>query len=264
MTLVLNEIHWVDGLNRSVMVAAADRRISRPDGSHYGDHPKLFRIPYLNGAISYFGLAEFRDSAGVTHRLWDWLPAFIRHQHDAPDLRTFASRLRDGLHTLIPPTVLGSQPSGFHICGHNADLLPEHWLLTNIRQMAGPHPTELQPTYKAPAEHFLGRDAREKGWDGKGLRSICERGGRIYRNGDFRGHAIAADLLDKIMDAVFELPDFRRPATPAEYRKYVHFKFKFIASLYKNWATHQIVAEPIDVFVWSADVGRRKLTAHWR
>lgn len=262
MTLVLNEIHWAEGLNRTTMVAAADRRISRPDGSYFGTHPKLFPVPYLNGAISYFGLAVFPDSAGVTRRLWDWIPAFIRHQHDVPDLRTFASRLRDSLHTLIPPRLLSSQPSGFHICGYNADYLPEYWFLTNIRQMSGFVPTEIKPTYKVPAPHFLDRDARALGWNGKDLRSICEAGCQIYRNGDFRGHAVASELLDDILRRLFQLPDFRRPVTPAEYRKYVHFKFRFIASLYKNWATRQIIGEPIDVIVWSADVGRRRLTLH--
>jgi hypothetical protein len=52
MTLVLNEIYLLNGLGKSFIVAAADRRISKPNGTYDSTRRKLFPIPYLNGAVS--------------------------------------------------------------------------------------------------------------------------------------------------------------------------------------------------------------------
>lgn len=116
MTLVLNEIHLIEGLKRTFLIAAADRRLTKPDGSRHDAHPKLFEIPYLNGAISYFGLAEF-TKAGKSVRMWDVLPAFVRSHATLPDLGTFSAALRDELERAIPKSLLKENPLGFHICG---------------------------------------------------------------------------------------------------------------------------------------------------
>jgi len=78
MTLIFNEIHIVDGLDNTFMIAAADRRITYLDGRHE-NWKKLFKIHYLQGAISYFGLAEFhiKGKTGVIN-LSSWLPLFIK------------------------------------------------------------------------------------------------------------------------------------------------------------------------------------------
>src|SRR5690349_3775056 len=112
MTLVLNEIHMLDGLNDTVLIAAADRRISA-HGKYYGTAPKAFRIPYLNGALLYFGLAVFKDHSGKLKHLSDWLPAFIRNHSSTPDLRSFCSALQQELERFIPALVLGAEVSGF-------------------------------------------------------------------------------------------------------------------------------------------------------
>lgn len=57
MTLITNEIHMLDGFKRTVLVFAADRRLTNLDGSYGSTQQKLFQIPYLEGGISYFGLA---------------------------------------------------------------------------------------------------------------------------------------------------------------------------------------------------------------
>jgi hypothetical protein len=149
MTLVLNEIHMLDGLNDTVLIAAADRRISA-QGKYYGTARKAFRIPYLNGALLYFGLAVFKDHSGKLMHLSEWLPAFIRHHSSTRDLNSFCFALQKRLELFIPPSVLGAEPSGFQICGYNSDFIPEYWLLTNIRNIdTRGKPTEIKATYKA-------------------------------------------------------------------------------------------------------------------
>ena len=57
MTLITNEIHVLDGFKKTILVFVADQRITMPDGT-YRKGRKLFKIPYLEGGVSYFGLAE--------------------------------------------------------------------------------------------------------------------------------------------------------------------------------------------------------------
>lgn len=259
MTLVLNEIHLVDGLNRTVLIAAADRRITKVNGSHFGTHPKLFHIPYLNGAISYFGRADFRDVTDGTQNFWDWLPAFIRRQSAARDLKTFTYKLCDALHRLIPGAVIGEQPSGFHICGYNERSLPDFWFLTNIRKMKDYAASEFKPSYKTPSSHFLERDAKGLGWDGHDPSSARSNRVMIYRNGDFRAHAVVSRLVDEIFKHMSRFRDFKRPKNPSDYGDYVLFKFRFIAALYRKWMKHERIGEPIDIMVWSADARRGRV-----
>ncbi len=260
MTLVLNEIHMLDGLNQTVMIAAADRRISK-DGKYHGTYRKLFPIPYLNGAISYFGLASYFDSSGKEKKLWEWLPAFITKQAGTPDLRTFCRSLHEGLENFFPSQLLADKVSGFQICGYNDRFIPEYWFLTNIRNMAGPYPSEIKSFYKAPAPHFIQNDARRNfNWDGEDPAS-CKNGIQIYRNGDFRGHVAASEHLDAILGQLWDqFPDaFQRPSTLSEYAEYVRYKLEFIAGLYKTWARDAIIGRPIDVLAWSADARNRNI-----
>jgi len=117
MTLVLNEIYALDGFRDTLMIAAADRRISNLDGTYRSTCKKLFKIDYLNGAISYFGQAAVYPGRKEVF-LSDWLPDFIRRTADATDLRTFATRLRNELSRIMPKNILCRVPSGFHICGY--------------------------------------------------------------------------------------------------------------------------------------------------
>jgi len=260
MTLVLNEIHMINGLNETVMIASADRRLSA-NGEYRGTRRKAFRIHRLNGALLYFGLAAFRDQGGKVKYLSDWLPAFIRSYASEPDLRSFCFALQKGLEQFIPAPVRGAVPSGFQICGYNADFIPEYWLLTNIRQVDQfGAPTEIKAAYKAPAPHFLQDHARrEFGWDGVKPES-CRNGVKIYRFGELRSHAAASEPIDEVFRRLSQFPeDFRMPRTLPEYRDYVRFKFEFIAYFYKKWSRHQIIGRPIDVFAWRADARRRTI-----
>ena len=252
MTLILNEIHLLDSLNKTVLVAAADRRISRPDGSHDSTRKKLFHIPYLNGTISYFGLAAFpRKRKTKPQYLSNWLPNFINKQSDVPDLQTFAQNLRDELHEVIPQAILQTEASGFHICGYNSQGLPDFWYFSNIGRMEDFEYLDLRPRYDPPSSHFLERDARKEfGWDGSNP-SSARNGAWLYRNGDIRAHVTAWKTLDYAFSELFTFPNFKQPSNLDEYRKYVKFKFEVIAFFYNKWAKKEIIARPIDVLICS-------------
>ncbi len=248
MTLILNEIHLLDGLKKTMIIAAADRRISKPDGSYDSTQRKLFKIPYLDGAISYFGVANVFPK-GKMQYLSVWLLNFIKTQAGVPDLQTFASNLRNDLNKVVYAGILQNNPSGFHICGYNDQRLPEFWFLTNIGGMEGYKYINFQQQYSVPTSDFLGRDAKNIfRWNGNNP-SSARNGIQYYRNGDYRAHVVAWELLDMILQNLFTFPDFKRPVTPQEYGDYVKFKFEFIAYLYKKWAKKEIIARPIDVIV---------------
>lgn len=76
--------------------------------------------------------------------------------------------------------------------------------------MRGFEYTDLRGVYLDPESHFLGRDA-----DGFGLDLATGRAptGRVqlYRNGNFRVHAIASEALDQALTTLGQFPDFRLP-----------------------------------------------------
>jgi len=245
MTLVLNEIHALDGFKDTLMIAAADRRISNLDGTYNSTRKKLFEIEYLNGAVSYFGVA----CTSTRVPLSEWLPDFIRRTADATDLLTFSARLRNELSRIMPKYILRRHPSGFHICGYQKNELPDFWFLSNIGPMKGFNYT-CQDHYAEPLSQFLERDAKANfGWDGSNLGSAKSNIVQIYRNGDFRAHAIAWGHLNSIFNALRNFPDFYQPRNPKEYGESVKSKFEIITYIYKKWAKMKIIARPIDVFV---------------
>ena len=248
MTLVLNEIHSLDGFRDTLMIAAADRRISNLNGTYHSTRKKLFKINYLNGAVSYFGLASVYSGRKIVF-LSDWLPDFIRRTADATDLRSFATRLRNELSRIMPKDILCKHPSGFHICGYQENGLPDFWFLSNIGSMKGFNYT-CQDNYAVPLSQFLQKDAKANfGWDGSNLGSAKSNIVQIYRNGDFRMHVAAWEKLNSIFNELQNFPDFNRPQNPEQYGDYVKFKFEVIAYFYKKWAKRKIIARPIDVFV---------------
>jgi hypothetical protein len=249
MTLILNEIHGMGPNQQPLMIAAADRRISNPNGSYHSSRRKVFRVARLFGAVSYFGLAAFPQGTRSTF-LSDWLPAFIQRSR-ATSIADFAQELRDSLSAAVPRSLLVTQHSGLHVCGFDDDRRPDFWFISNIGGMNGFQYTDLRDSYFQPASHFLGRDAAAFGLDLTSGRAPIGRV-QIYRNGDLRVHAIASEALDAALSALRGFPDFRLPTTPAEYGAYVQFKFEVIAYVYKKWARRQIVARPIDVFVLEA------------
>jgi hypothetical protein len=243
MTLITNEIHMLNGFKKTLIVFAADRRLTYPDGRYAGTKQKLFRIPYLEGGVSYFGRAEVYPG-GKKQWLSDWLRNFISEHATTESLKDFAFELREELHAVIPPSALEKSPSGFHICGYGSGHLPEFWFFSNIGGMERFRYTNLQARYAEPSPDFLGRDAKSLGWDGTNPLSI-ENKSYAYRNGDFRSHVVAFERLDQVLVEMLFFPDFKRPATPEDW---VRFKFEFVAYFYKKFAKKQIIGRPIDAF----------------
>jgi len=249
MTLVLNEIHGMGPSRDPLMIAAADRRISKPDGSYHSTRRKLFPVPGISGAVSYFGLAEFSRSVRETY-LSDWLPDFIGRSQ-ATDVATFAQELHRSLSAVVPGRLLRTQPSGLHVCGLDVEGRPDFWYISNIGAMQGFEYTDLRSQYFDPASHFRGGNTAGFGLDLATGRAPAGHV-QIYRNGDVRVHAIASEALDTALAALRQFPDFRLPRTSAEYGDYVRFKFEVISYIYKKWARRKIVARPIDVLVLEA------------
>jgi len=249
MTLITNEIHMLDGFKKTVLVFAADQRISKLNGAFDSLRKKLFKIPYLSAGISYFGLAQVFPN-GRRQYLSDWLPVFIRKNSGAQNLGDFSSTLRDELHKIVPSSVLGANASGFHIGGYNAQGIPEFWFLTNIGGMDDFRYKDLAPRYSDPSSDFLRRDAVKLGWDGTNPASVASVI-QIYRNGDFRAHVAAWEKLDGMLAQLLGFPDFRKPKTPDDLGKWVKFKLEVIAYFYKNFADREIISRPIDVFCLS-------------
>jgi hypothetical protein len=226
-----------------MMIAAADRRISNPDGSYNSTRRKLFPIPYLKGAVSYFGLAYVYPK-GKAQCMSDWLPTFIASQSGASDLETFCQNLRNALRTIMRKDVLKKYPSGFHVCGYHKDGLPEFWSLMNMGGLEGFRHVNFNEEYGEPSPDFLGRDAQQSfEWDGVNPLS-AKNGILTYRNGDFRGHVAAWNALDNIFSTLIQFGDFKQLKTAKEYGEYVKFKFEIIAYFYKKMASKVIIARP--------------------
>lgn len=246
MSLITNEIHIFEGFKKTVLVCAADRRISKPDLSLDSYRRKLFAIPYLDAYVSYFGLATVFPG-GRPQYLSDWLPTFIVKSSALQSLQEFSLKLRDELKRVVPAAVLRVNASGFHICGYNAVGFPEFWYLTNIGGMDQFRYTNLQTQYAQPTSDFLERDAKTLGWDGKDPSSVTNVSW-IYRNGDIRAHVAAWEKLDQMFVELLSFHDFKRLRTPEDLKNWVKFKFEIIARFYKQFARHPIIGGHIDVF----------------
>jgi hypothetical protein len=246
MSLVINEIVMVDGFKHTFIVCAADRMLTNPDGSFNAVKPKLLRIPYLNAAISYFGLAQVFPQNRAVY-ICDWLQDFINKQAGVSDLNEFSHSLKEALHCVVHPQTLRVNPSGFHICGYNSDGLPDFWYLSNIGGMKKFEHTDIRTRYTEPASHFLGRDAKKLGWNGTD-RSFVKNKVQIYRNGDYRAHVVAWDALSKILDAMQSFPDFKKLCAPEDYEDRIRFKLGVIAHIYKKFCRRPTVGGGIDAF----------------
>lgn len=246
MSLIVNEIHIQNGFKRSFQIAAADRRITWK-GKYDSTRRKIFPIDYLKATISYFGLAAFPHNRRIKY-MSEWLPEYIKKSHSLTSLGDFALDLRNTLNSVIDPSTLGSNISGFHLSGFNSNGQPEFWYFSNIDGMEGFRYGSPTSKYANPSSDFLERDALKPPFKWDQEWSI-DNGTQIYRNGDIRTHALASEEVDKVMDQIFMFSDFNRPATLKEYAHYVKFKFEIISFIYKKFTKVPIIARPIDVFI---------------
>jgi hypothetical protein len=245
VTLLLTEIYVGTDMHDVTIIFAADRRISYEKKFH-ALCKKIFRIPYLNAGIGFFGLAEVGRQPNATP-MSDWLTSFIRKNHDTRTLRDFAHRLKDELNGDVPRTSKTSNPSGFHIAGFNQDGLPEFWFVRNIEKMDQYRYIGYLDRYFV-TEDFLTRDARrEIGYDGVSPK-VSEPRMKGYRNGDIRGHMIAWKDLDGVLLRFLDLRDFRSLRTIPEFEEFTKFKMELIAKFYEKYCTGSSIGKPIDVF----------------
>ncbi|HLG15164.1 MAG TPA: hypothetical protein VJH03_11765 [Blastocatellia bacterium] len=245
MTLLLTEIWVGTDMHDVTIIFAADRRISYEKKFH-ALCKKIFRVPYLNAGIGFFGLAEVGQQPNATP-MSDWLTSFITKNHDARTLSDFAHRLRDDLNRAVPRTSKISNPSGFHIAGFNQDGLPEFWYVRNIQNMDQHRYIGYLDRYRV-TEDFLRRDAsRDIGYDGVSLKIPAPKM-KGYRNGDIRGHMIAWKDLNSVLLRFLDLRDFRSLRTIPDFEEFTKFKMELIANVYEKYCTGSSIGKPIDVF----------------
>ncbi len=244
MTLLTNEIQVPANLQQSIIVFAADRRISFLNKFH-SLGKKVFRIEYLNAGIGFFGLAEVRPS-GRKQSMSTWLPHFITQHHHIRSLRDFADALRAELDLVVPNNIKLSNPSGFHLAGFNNQNYPEFWFIRNIGGMNGVRYTNLRDRYFI-SEDFLSPDAPKQGYNGVAPQ-VPQPFVRIYRNGDIVAHILAWEKFDDIFEDFFSLPEFKKLRTLSDYVQYVEFKMTLIARIYKRYCNISSIGSPVDVF----------------
>jgi hypothetical protein len=242
MTLLYTEIsREFPGHGRCVFFAA-DRRIFRYRGTpqHYR---KLVDVPYLNSALGFFGLAEFRTGRTI-YRLTDHLGDFVRHHHFVTDLAEFAERLAHSLNNFVPLSLRRSQRSGIHLAGIASSGLPEFWFIRNVNDSGDPTPLG---TYVA-REDYLRRDAPANGFDGADRNTLPSF---LYRNGDIVSHVAAWEALDDSLGNLLDIPQFHPVKTPERYAKWIRFKMEVLTRFHKQFARTLLVGGWIDFIIKS-------------
>jgi len=244
MTLLINEIHTFDSLRDGFILHVADRRITE-NGKFHSNRRKVFRIPYLNTGVGYFGLAQINDKEYFS----DWLPNFINKNSDAQTIGQFAERLCDALNRTVEKFRLLKMVSGLHICGYNADHHPEFWIVRNSKvfdEVKGVYRDLKQEYYYQ--EEFLSQGAKKLGFT-----TINEKvpGHRYmyYVNGDVRAFHHIWRQLDDPIDRMFAGENFKSPKTKAEFEEVAKWKLKVIASFYNQFARQKIIGQPVNAFI---------------
>lgn len=243
MTLLINEIHTFDSLQRGFILHVADRRIT-VKGKFHSNRKKVFQIPYLNAGVGYFGLAQINAKEFFS----SWLPNFINKNSDAQTLGLFAERLCNTLNRAVDKNLLSTMVSGLHLCGYNAEHRPEFWIVRNSKvfdEKAGVY-QDLKTEYYCN-EEFLKKGAGAMGFH---TLSTIVPGHRCqyYLNGDVRPFHHIWQPLDQFLDGMFVGDNFRSPITMAGLESVAKWKLGVIASFYQQFARKKIIGTPIDAF----------------
>jgi hypothetical protein len=243
MTLLLTEIHCLDGLFHSCIVFAADRRISSLRNSEYvyaETRKKIFKVPYLQAGVGFFGLAEAPIN-GSTKPMSDWLERFIQRNSHLASMKTFASALANSLNVDIPLQRRKQNISGFHLAGYNITGLPEFWYVRNVDDDR----STITGTYEV-REDFLHRDAAVLGYDGQNPHSVHTGLVQIYRNGDIRAHVTSWEKIEEGFGTLLKEPQFKKLKTISDSEQWVRFKMEIVAYFYKNYCRESLAGRPID------------------
>jgi hypothetical protein len=242
MTLLYTEVSQeFPGRGRCVLFAA-DRRITPLGNDPPKHYKKLVDIPYLNAALGFFGLAEFRQG-GTLFRMVDHLRDFVRKEHAAPNLSAFAAKLAASLNAFIPSSLRASERSGIHLAGITSGALPEFWFVRNVDESGSP----TLGQYEAD-EQFLARDARADGFDGQNPQTL-PLGGRLYRNGDILAHVAAWEAFDDTLGTLLSSPLFSGIHSPEDYANWISFKMEVLVHFHKRFEKSLLVGGAIDVIV---------------
>ena len=241
MTLLVNEIHIRGDLHHCLILFAADRRITLPGKAPPKFMKKVMEITHLNAGIGYYGLAEISSNVYLA----GWLPNFINNASGTKSLQEFCTKLCDELNQKVNKTWLSKQPSGFHICGYNADGFPELWHICNHGMQRYIY-KDFSQQYEL-SEDFLRRDAVAQGFDGTNP-AVSQPFIQYYINGDVRAFHSVWRRLDEFLGEMFTYGDFKRPRQSNEYIEVVKWKMKVIASFYQQFAMQPIIGGSIDAF----------------
>jgi hypothetical protein len=242
MTLLYTEISREFPQHGRCVFFAADRRISphRGTAQHY---KKLVDVPYLNSALGFFGLAEFK-SGGRLYRLIDHLRDFVRHHHSVTNLADFAERLADSLNDFVPWNLRLSERSGVHLAGITSTRLPEFWFIRNVDESGNPNP---RGRYDA-REDYLRRDAPTNGYNDTDRKTLPSF---LYRNGDIVSHVVAWEALDDSLGNLLDIPQFHPVETAEKYAMWIRFKMEVLMRFHKQFARTLLVGGWIDVIIKS-------------
>ncbi len=242
MTLLVNEIHVQGNLQNSFILQVADQRITLK-GAFHSNRKKLFRIPYLNAGVGYFGLAQINSKEFIS----SWLPNFIRHTAGTKTLEDFSRQLCERLNREVSKTFLAKTPSGFHVCGYNAKNFPELWFVRNIYEMDGNTYKEFGSEYIV-SEDFLTRDAHKMGFDGTNP-DVNDTFVQYYVNGDIRPFHSIWIQLNQFIATMLSEADFEQPKYVSDLGKIAKWKMWVVSSFYKQFAKNQNIGTPVDEFV---------------
>ncbi|QRN82839.1 hypothetical protein JR338_10505 [Chloroflexota bacterium] len=247
MTLIFNEIIIQNGLANSFMIAAADRRITLPDGSHR-NWRKLFNIPYLHGAVSYYGIAEIPKKGNRNNIPFSsWLPNFIRDNAGVESIRSFSFNLFDEINRLVPSSLIQRYASGFHICGYDNLRYPDFWSIKNYHKYENFIHQDIEATYKTPVNDLRTGDLHNIDWEGNSQSSVNAH--VIYRNGDIRAHGIIFSEVGKIYNNLSNFTDFNKIKTPQDYKDFAKLKFEILSYIYNKMTKKKIIGGTIDVLL---------------
>ena len=240
MTLLINEIHVNQNLNDSYILQIADRRITER-GKYLSSRQKLFRIPYLNACVGYFGLAQISSKIFLS----DWLTNFINKSNFCASLEEFSCLLCKDLNCSVEKVFIEKNVSGFQVCGYNNNNYPEMWFVRNFTKMVGNDYEGLNLKYEVD-EEFLNSEAHKHGFNGKDP-DIASPFITYYINGDVLPfHSIWLEL-DKFVIKMSAGHNIKDISTEKSIIKLGRWKMMVISTFYNQFTKNKIIGKPIDV-----------------
>lgn len=246
MTLLITEIHVDKDLRNSFIIFAADRRVTVNNKFH-SNRKKVFITPNKKAGIGYFGLTQLNSKDFFS----SWLPNFMVNNSSLQNPREIADALCEELNKRVDKNLLTINPSGFHICGYNEKGYPELQFVRNIGGMDSYRYRDFKDHYFR-SEDFLGRDAKELGFDGINP-GVSQPFIQDYINGDIRPFHSVWRRLDAFVIEMFSYPDFQQTPSLGIWKEITQFKMEVISKFYRQFSKSQIIGTPIDVFILQPD-----------